>query len=169
MFSLIGILVVIGSVLGGFLMEKGKLPVLVQPAEFLTIAGAALGTVLAANPMHVLKGVGTGVLGVLKSGGVSEKRYTETLKMLFDVFSKARKEGLVAVEADIEEPEKSSIFSKYPDFLKGSSRVGFCMRHHAHGCNRRGEAVRRGPDDGAGLGGPPSHIHVAHAGFDVHG
>ncbi len=118
MFSIIGILVVIGSVLGGFLMEKGKLPVLIQPAEFLTIAGAALGTVLAANPMHVLKGVVGGVLGVVKGGGVPEKRYIESLKMLFDIFTKARKEGLVAVEADIEEPEKSPIFSKYPAFIK---------------------------------------------------
>ena len=91
MFSIIGILVVIGSVLGGFVMEKGKLPVLIQPAEFITIAGAALGTVLAANPMHVLKGVFGGVLGVMKGGGVPEKRYIESLKMLFDVFTKARK------------------------------------------------------------------------------
>lgn len=125
MFSIIGILVVIGSVLGGFLMEKGKLPVLIQPAEFLTIAGAALGTVLAANPMHVLKGVGTGVLGVLKGGDFSEKRYIESLKMLFDVFTKARKEGLVSVEPDIEEPEKSPIFSKYPAFLKNHHVTAF--------------------------------------------
>ena len=99
-------------------MEKGKLPVLVQPSEFITIAGAALGTVIAANPMHVLKGVVGGVLGVLKGGGVPEKRYIESLKMLFEVFTKARKEGMVAVEADIEEPEKSAIFSKYPSFVK---------------------------------------------------
>ena len=118
MFSIVGILVVLGSVLGGFLMEKGKLPVLIQPAEFLTIAGAAIGTVLAANPMHVLKGIVGGVLGVLKGGGVPEKSYIESLKMLFDLFTKARKEGMVAIEADIEEPEKSAIFSKYPTFLK---------------------------------------------------
>ena len=117
MFSIVGILVVLGSVIGGFLMEKGKLPVLIQPAEFLTIAGAAVGTVLVANPMHVIKGVVSGVLGVLKGGGVPEKRYVESLKMLFDVFSKARKEGMIAIEADIEEPEKSPIFSKYPQFL----------------------------------------------------
>lgn len=118
MFSIVGILVVLGSVIGGFLMEKGKLPVLIQPAEFLTIAGAAIGTLLVANPMHVLKGVMSGVLGVLKGGGVPEKRYIESLKMLFDLFSKARKEGMIAIEADIEEPEKSPIFSKYPVFLK---------------------------------------------------
>lgn len=125
MFSLVGILVVLGSVLGGFLMEKGKLPVLVQPAEFLTIAGAALGTVLAANPMHVLKGVGTGVLSTLKGSSFSEKRYTDSLKMLYDVFSKARKEGMVAVETDIEEPEKSPIFSKYPIFLQDHHVTAF--------------------------------------------
>ncbi len=118
MFSIIGILVVLGSVLGGFVMEKGKIPVLVQPAEFLTIVGAALGTVVAANPMHVLKGLIAGLLGVIKGAGVSEKRYSESLKMLFDIFSKARKEGMIAIEADIEEPEKSPIFSKYPDFVK---------------------------------------------------
>ncbi len=125
MFSIIGILVVIGSVLGGFLMEKGPLPVLIQPSEFLTIAGAALGTLLAANPMHVIKGVISGVLGVLKGGGVPEKRYIESLKMLFDIFTKARKEGMVAVEADIEEPDKSPIFSKYPSFMKDHHVVDF--------------------------------------------
>lgn len=125
MFSIIGILVVLGSVIGGFLMEKGKLPVLIQPSEFLTIAGAALGTVVAANPMHVLKGILSGVLGVLKGGGVPEKRYLESLKMLFDIFTKARKEGMVAVEADIEEPDKSPIFSKYPSFIKDHHVVDF--------------------------------------------
>ena len=125
MFSIIGILVVIGSVLGGFLMEKGKLPVLIQPSEFLTIAGSAIGTVIAANPIHVLKGILAGVLGVLKGNGVPEKRYIETLKMLFEVFTKARKEGLVAVEADIEQPDKSPIFSKYPIFLKDQHVVAF--------------------------------------------
>ncbi len=125
MFSIIGILVVLGSVIGGFLMEKGKLPVLIQPAEFLTIAGAAIGTVVAANPTHVLKGVAAGVLGVLKGASVSEKRYTESLKMLFDVFSKARKEGMIAIEADIEEPEKSAIFSKYPEFVKDHHVAAF--------------------------------------------
>lgn len=125
MFSIVGIVVVLGSVLGGFLMEKGKLPVLIQPAEFLTIAGASLGTVLAANPMHVLKGVLAGVIGVLKGGGVPEKRYVESLKMLFDLFTKARKEGLVAIEADVEEPSKSPIFSKYPAFLKDHHVTAF--------------------------------------------
>jgi len=99
-------------------MEKGKLPVLIQPSELVTIGGAAIGTVLAANPMHILKGMVSGLLGCLKGSPYSEKRYVETLKMMFDILSKARKEGSVAIESDVEQPEKSSIFAKYPAFLK---------------------------------------------------
>ena len=125
MFSIVGILIVLGSVIGGFLMEKGKLPVLIQPSEFLTIAGSALGTVLVANPMHVLKGILSGIVGVLKGGVVPKKRYVDSLKMLFELFTKARKEGMVAIEADIEEPEKSPIFSKSPEFLKDHHVTAF--------------------------------------------
>jgi chemotaxis protein MotA len=125
MISLVGILVVFASVLGGFLMEKGKLPVLLQPSEFVTIAGAALGTVVVANPIRVLKGVCAGLLEVVKGTGVTEKFYVESLKMLFELFTKARKEGMIAIEGDIEEPEKSLIFSKYPGFLKDHHGTAF--------------------------------------------
>jgi chemotaxis protein MotA len=117
MFAIIGIVVVIGAVIGGFLMEKGQLLVLVQPAELVTIGGAALGTLLVANPMHILKGVVSGLIGVLKGSPYSKERYLETLKMMFDLFSKARKEGFIAIEADIEGPDKSPLFSKYPKFI----------------------------------------------------
>ena len=125
MISLVGILVVFASVIGGFLMEKGKLPVLLQPSEFVTIAGAALGTVVVANPPRVLKGICTGLLEVVKGSGVTEKFYVESLKMLFELFTKARKEGMIAIEGDIEEPEQSPIFSKYPTFLKDHHGTAF--------------------------------------------
>jgi chemotaxis protein MotA len=118
MFSIIGIVLVFGAVVAGFLMEKGKLPVLVQPSEFVIIGGAALGAMLASNPLHVLKKIVGGVMGVLKGSKFSKARYIEALKMMFSLFNKARREGLVAIENDIEEPEKSQIFSKYPTFLK---------------------------------------------------
>jgi chemotaxis protein MotA len=118
MFSIVGILAVFGCVIAGFLMEKGKLPVLIQPAELVTIGGAALGTVLTANPMHVIKGMIGSVLGVLKGSPYSQKRYTETLKMMFDILARARKDGAVAIEPDVEDPSKSPVFSKYPAFLK---------------------------------------------------
>lgn len=125
MISVVGIVIVLGSVIGGFLMEKGKLPVLLQPSEFVTIVGAAVGTLIAANPMRVLKAVGAGLMGVMTGGGVTKKLYVESLKMLFDLFTKARKEGLIAIESDIEEPEKSAIFSKYPNFLKDHHGTAF--------------------------------------------
>jgi chemotaxis protein MotA len=118
MFSIIGTVLVFGCVIGGFLMEHGKLPVLIQPNELLIIGGAAIGTLLTANPMHILKSMVGAVMGVLKGSPYNKQRYTETLKMLFDLLTKARKEGAIAIEADVEEPDKSQTFAKYPAFLK---------------------------------------------------
>jgi chemotaxis protein MotA len=118
MFSIVGILVVFGSVVAGYLMEKGKLAVLMQPAELIVIGGAAIGTVLVANPLHILKQMIAGLIGVFKGSPFSKKRYVDTLKMMFDLFAKSRKEGAIAIESDVEEPEKSATFSRYPDFLK---------------------------------------------------
>lgn len=118
MFSVIGILIVLAAVLIGFLMEKGPLLVLLQPSELIIIGGAALGTMLTANPMHVLKKIGSGLTSVLSGSKFSKQCYVELLKMMYQLFNRARKEGLLALEADVEEPEKSQVFSKYPDFLK---------------------------------------------------
>ena len=67
MFSIIGIIIVFGAVLGGFLMEKGPIAVLIQPSEFLIIGGAAIGILLSANPLHVLKKIVSGLIQVLES------------------------------------------------------------------------------------------------------
>ena len=75
MFIIIGLVVVFGSIIGGFLMEHGPLKVLLQPAEFLTIGGAAIGTLLIANPLHVLKKILGGVVGALK-GSHFNKAFT---------------------------------------------------------------------------------------------
>ncbi|SFS00532.1 chemotaxis protein MotA [Granulicella pectinivorans] len=117
MFAIIGVVVVFGAVVAGFLMEKGHLLVLFQPSEMVTIGGAALGTLLIANPMHILKGMVGGVLGVLGSSKFGKARYLETLKMMYELFGRIRKEGLVAVEADVEKPAESALFKKYPGFL----------------------------------------------------
>jgi chemotaxis protein MotA len=118
MLAIGGILLVFACVIIGFLMEKGKIAVLVQPAELVTIGGAAIGTVLTANPMHIMKKIIGGLTGVMKGSPFPKKRYVETLKMLFDLFAKSRKEGAIAIESDVEDPERSPIFSKYPAFLK---------------------------------------------------
>jgi chemotaxis protein MotA len=118
MFAIVGILVVFGAVLGGFLLEKGPLAVLLQPSEFIIIGGAAVGTLLAANPTYVLKKIVAGLIMVLKGSGYSRNRYIETLRTMFALFVKARKEGMAGIEADVEDPSKSAIFSKNPDFGK---------------------------------------------------
>lgn len=118
MFAIIGILVVIGAVIGGYLMEHGSLKVLVQPAELVIIGGAAIGTVLIANPLHILKQIIGGVLGVFKGSPFNKKRYMETLKMMYELFNKARKEGLMALESDVEDPSQSNVLSANPHFIK---------------------------------------------------
>jgi chemotaxis protein MotA len=117
MFAIIGILVVFASVIGGFLMEKGHIEVLLQPAELLIIAGAATGTLLVANPMHILKGIAGGLKGVLGGSSFGKERYLDTLKMMYQFLNKVRKEGLLSVEMDVEKPSESSIFKNYPEFL----------------------------------------------------
>jgi len=118
MFAIIGIVVVFGAVVAGYLMEHGNLKVLMQPAELIIIAGAAMGTVLVANPLHILKQIFAGILGVFKGSKITKQFYLETLKMMYDLLGKARKEGLMSLETDVEDPGKSPIFSKYPKFLK---------------------------------------------------
>jgi chemotaxis protein MotA len=118
MFAIIGVVVVFGCVIAGYLMEKGNLKVLVQPAELVVIGGAAIGTVLIANPVHIIKQIIGGMMGVLGGSHFTKKRYLESLKMMYELFNKARKEGLMALENDVEDPSKSPVFSKYPDFVK---------------------------------------------------
>jgi chemotaxis protein MotA len=117
MFAIIGILLVFASVIGGFLMEKGHILVLLQPAELLIIAGAATGTLLAANPSHIIKAIAGSLVGVLKGSPFGKARYLDTLKMMYQFLNKVRKEGLLSVEMDVEKPEDSSIFKNYPEFL----------------------------------------------------
>src|SRR6266702_1334813 len=125
MFAIIGIVVVFGAIVAGYLMEKGNLLVLLQPAELIIIGGAALGTLFVANPMHVIKAMVGGVLGVLKPSPFSKKRYLDTLKMMFEFLNRVRKEGLLSVENDVEKPKESLIFKKYPEFLKDHHVMDF--------------------------------------------
>ncbi len=117
MFAIIGIVVVFGCIVAGYLMEHGNLRVLMQPAELIIIGGAAAGTVLIANPLHILKQILAGIIGVFGSSKFGKQRYIDSLKMMYELLQKARKEGLVALENDIEDPQKSPLFTKYKDFL----------------------------------------------------
>ncbi len=124
MFVIIGFVVVIGSLLGGFSIH-GDVAALVQPVEFIIIGGAAIGAFLIANPLPVIKKVIAGALGTLKGAKVSKKAYLELLQMLYELFQFAKREGLIALEPHVENPESSSIISKYSTFLANHHAVEF--------------------------------------------
>jgi chemotaxis protein MotA len=125
MFAIIGIVTVFVAVLSGFLMEKGHIAVLLQPAELLIIAGAASGTVLVANPLRVLKAIAAALVGALKGSPFTKDRYLSTLKMMYQFLNKVRKEGLLAVEMDVEKPAESAVFKEYPEFLSDHHALDF--------------------------------------------
>ncbi len=125
MIAILGIFLVFAAVLGGFLMEKGHMAVLLQPAELLIIAGAAAGTLLVANPVRILKSIAAGLIAVMKGSPFTKSRYLDTLKMMYQFLNKVRKEGLLAVEMDVEKPAESAIFKAYPGFLADHHALDF--------------------------------------------
>jgi chemotaxis protein MotA len=125
MFAIIGIVVVFGAIVGGYLMEHGNLMVLLQPAELIIIGGAAVGTIFVANPLPTIIRIGKGLIGVFLPSVFSKQFYLEHLKMLNELFQHARKHGAAKLEVDIEDPQKSELFKKYPRFLKNHHAVNF--------------------------------------------
>ena len=125
MFAIVGIVIVIASVVGGYILSSGHMEVLLQPYELLIILGSALGTLLVANPLPVVIGIIKGMIGILKGSPYTKAAYLEHLKMFNDLFSTARKNGIVKLEPDVEEPDKSQIFGKYPSFVKNHHALHF--------------------------------------------
>ena len=87
MIAILGIVIVLGAIVGGHLMEHGKLLVLLQPAELVIIFGAAVGTIVVANPLPTLIRIGKGIAGVFTGGALTKAVYTENLKMMYDLFN----------------------------------------------------------------------------------
>jgi chemotaxis protein MotA len=125
MFPIIGIVVVLACIAGGYLMEKGNFLVLMQPAELLIILGAAIGTVFIGNPPHLLKAIVTSLLGVFKGGRYTSAVYLDTLRFLNDFFATSRKNGLTALEKDLDEPANSELFKRHPTFASNHHAMHF--------------------------------------------
>jgi chemotaxis protein MotA len=125
LFPIVGILVVLGCIAGGYLMEKGNLLVLMQPAELLIIGGAAIGTVLIGNPPYILKSIISSLVAVFKGSHYGATTYLDTLRFLNDFFSTSRKQGITALENDLDEPEKSALFKRHPSFAKDKEAMHF--------------------------------------------
>ena len=131
MLIIVGFIIVILSVLGRFALSHGKLGALWQPYEVLIICGAAFGAFLVANPLKVVKGALLGIPGLLKGARYKRLDYVDILSMIYDVLVKARKEGMIGIEKDIDNPGSSPVFSKYPRLLADHHLMEFttdCLR-----------------------------------------
>ena len=122
---IIGIIIVCGSVAGGYLMSGGNLLALWHPNEVVIIGGAAFGAFVISNPMKVVLTVMKSLPTLMKGPRYDKAAYMDLLSLLYDLFAKARKEGLMAIEDDVEEPENSEIFKRYPRILKDRHAVEF--------------------------------------------
>jgi chemotaxis protein MotA len=122
---IIGIILVIGSIILGYMLSGGVLLALWQPNELIIIGGAATGAMIISNPMRVSIAVMTSAGKLFSKSAFSKDFYLELLALLFEIFNKMRREGLIAIEADVEEPENSPIFSKYPSVMKDHHAIEF--------------------------------------------
>ena len=114
MLFVLGIVIVFGSVLYGFVMSHGQLLALWQPFEILIIVGAAFGAFLLSNPLHIVLSVFRMVPQVILGSRVNKAMYMDVLGLLYDILNKARREGIMAIESDVESPESSALFARYP-------------------------------------------------------
>jgi chemotaxis protein MotA len=125
MFAIIGIGVVLSAVIGGYLLEEGNLSVLFQPSEFIIIFGAAAGALIISSPVSVLKGIVKNIKQIFSSEAATKEDYMELLMLLNQVFWKTRKEGLLALETDVDNPMNSEIFKNYPAIMSNPQTLGF--------------------------------------------
>jgi chemotaxis protein MotA len=115
-FSIIGYVIVFGGVIGGFVIEGGPISILNQPVEFLIIGGAGIGALVVGTPLKVLAALGNKLKTAIVGNGSTKSDYMELFAMLYEVFSIMRKSGEMALEKDVDDPENSEIFKKYPQF-----------------------------------------------------
>ena len=124
MLSIIGVLVVVFGVAGGFLMAGGNLLALIQPSEFITLGCAAAGGMLICTPGYTLSAAMKKIPKVF-GAGVSGQDFLDILVMQYELYNKVRKEGILSIEQDVSVPENSPVFKKYPKFLANHEAVDF--------------------------------------------
>ena len=125
MLVILGYIIVCASVFGGFAMAGGHLAALFQPLELLMIGGAAAGAFLVGNNNKAIKATLAALPSLLKGSRYTKDLYMELMSLLFEVLSKVRKEGLMSIESDIDSPQESPLFSKYPAVLADHHIVEF--------------------------------------------
>jgi chemotaxis protein MotA len=136
MFFLIGSIVVLVCVLLGFMLEGGNLLLLWHPTELLIILGAAIGAFMTSNTPKVAKAAFVNALGLFKGPRYKRDDYSDLLKLIYDILMKLRKDGVLALEQDIDKPTESKLFQQYPRILADHHMVEFitdCLRLIAGG------------------------------------
>jgi chemotaxis protein MotA len=131
MLVLVGSLVVISCVLGGYVLSHGHILALWQPYELLIIGGGSLGAFLSANPVKIVKEALSNIVALFKGPKYRRQDYVDLLALLYDIFSLMRKQGLLALESHIEDPQSSTVFCAYPRLVKESHLIEFitdCLR-----------------------------------------
>ena len=125
MFVIIGLAIVLGSIVVGSTMAGGQIVVLMQISEFIVIGGAGLGSILVGNPPSMIGQLFKAALGLLKGNPYKKEAFDELLKMLYDLFMMARREGVVALEHHAERPDESDFFNRYPFFTSNHHAMEF--------------------------------------------
>jgi chemotaxis protein MotA len=117
MFVIIGWVVALGCIFGAFIIHGGNIGVIIHalPTEMMAILGGAAGAFVVNNQTKVLKATLGGIVGCFRGSKYTKARYMELLALLYDILQKARKEGLMAIEKDVEDPHNSPLFQKYPN------------------------------------------------------
>lgn len=125
MLVIIGSLVVLASVFGGFALAGGHLAALFQPVELLMIGGAAMGAFILGNTKKALKATFKSLPRVVQSPRYTKALYMDLMALLYDLLIKVRKEGLMSIEADVDDPHESAIFANYPDIVADYAALEF--------------------------------------------
>lgn len=125
MLVIVGYVVILGTIFGGFAMAGGHIASLWQPIEVLMIGGGAIGAMLVGSGPKVMKATFKALPSIFKGSKYNKALYMELLALLFEILAKIRKEGLMSVESDVEDPHASPIFSKYPSISHDHHMVEF--------------------------------------------
>jgi chemotaxis protein MotA len=125
MILILGYLIVLGATLGGFLEAGGKIGLLFPISEYIIIIGISIGLMVIASPVSLLKNIVKKIKVAFRNQAVPTSDYTDLLKLLYELFSKARRGGLIAIEDDVMAPKDSPILSKYPSFINDHERLEF--------------------------------------------
>lgn len=125
MFVIVGFVVVLGAVFGGYALAGGHLGALWQPVELLMIGGGALGAFIVGNNAKSLKATFKAIPNVFKGSRYSKALYMDLLAMLYEILNKIRRDGMMSIENDIENPEDSALFAKYPKVLADRHLIDF--------------------------------------------